>query len=93
MLTIMTIFKAVDDQVRFQQDLMVDTIHGLVGMMLPDELADPFCFCFGKRHIHEKAPHQRRAFFFLQGSRMRAVFLIAEGDRDVVHKGGSLKHL
>ena len=80
----------IDEEIRFDEDLVVAAVHWIVAVVMSDEPRDAVdvagahaCFC-------QKFAGWRWSFLLLQFAVAAAVFFLGGMDADVVHEGGKL---
>ena len=83
----------VDQEIRFQQDTVVDAIDVRVGVMVRDEPRNTLHIRALDGQPLEKRRHQRRALQLLMLPVGVAALLPAQRTGDVVYHGGQLQHL
>ena len=85
-------FIGVDKIVRLNQNLIVQAVDALEGVMMAHQPGDPVHGVLREASICQEAPDQGGAFLLLILSISVSVFLPAEGTGDIVDDGGNLQN-
>ena len=86
-------FGGVYDVIRFDENLVVDTVNIRVGMVMAHQIGYPLHLIPGQARVRQEAAHQGTALFLLPLAVGVAVFFPAQGAGDVMGDGGDLQCL